>query len=73
MKYLEIRLKERFEDEEVDVDDLPPDVRRTTLQQRQQQKQREEEDADDALKEPTPTGEREKEAQSNWSNFRDFD
>ena len=34
--------EERFEDEEVDVDDLPPDVRKTTLQQRQQQKQREE-------------------------------
>lgn len=37
--------EERFEDEEVDVDDLPPDVRKTTLQQRQQQKQREEEEA----------------------------
>merc|ERR1712223_2283350 len=37
--------EERFEDEEVEVDDLPPDVRKTTLQQRQQQKQREEEES----------------------------
>ena len=33
--------EDRFEDEEVDVDDLPPDVRKDTLQQREQQKMRE--------------------------------
>ena len=33
--------EDRFEDEEVDVDDLPPDVRKNTLQQREQQKKRE--------------------------------
>merc|ERR1712110_318602 len=39
---IEIEDDSRFEDEEVDVDDLPPDVRKDTLRQRQQQRLQEE-------------------------------